>query len=175
MSTQLYPTGSGGIKSKYNAAGALVFYHPTTGAELYRFDPAVTGGMIVPGALRSLRTRFTIAQINAGASFLPAITGFKYRMIGAIAIAFGGAVGATTTVDILATQGAASVKLVAYAQASLTQSAVLTSGIAGAAVLADGASYVACDAATAITVSKTGASLTVATGVDLIFQYVLEP
>jgi len=120
------------------------------------------------------RHRVTIAEINAGHELLPAIAGKSYRMIQCQAIAYGGAVAATTTVDLLGTQGAGGVKLVAYAQASLTQSAVLVSGGTGAAVQADGASYIACNANTAITVGKTGADATTATGVDFILTYVIE-
>jgi len=124
-------------------------------------------------AVQNIRTRFTIAQINAGATLLAAIPGFKYRMIGCRAIAYGGAVGATTTVDVSGTVSTAR-KLVAFAQASLTQSTKLTDGGTGAAILADGASYTANDANTAITVGKTGSDLTVATGVDISFDYVIE-
>ena len=67
------------------------------------------------------------------------------------------------------------VKLVAYAQASLTQSAVLRDGGAGAAVLADGASFVQNDANTKIAAAKTGSSLATATAVDVLLSYILEP
>ncbi len=122
----------------------------------------------------TLRSRVTIANVNAGATLLAALPGYKYRLVSAFAIAYGGAVGALTTVDILGTQSASSVKLVAYAQANLTQSTVLVSGGTGAAVLADGASYAACDANTAITIGKTGSSGTTATGVDVILNYAIE-
>jgi hypothetical protein len=122
----------------------------------------------------NVRTRFTIAQINAGATLLAAIAGYAYRMVSAEAISYGGAAGAVTTVDLLGTQSASGVKLVAFAQASLTQSAVLKAGGTGAAVLADGASYVACDANTAITIGKTGSDVTTATGVDINFSYTIE-
>lgn len=125
-------------------------------------------------AVQNIRTRFTIAQINAGATILAAIPGHKYRLIGCTAIAYGGAVGATTTVDVGGTQSASGVKLVAYAQASLTQSTLLRDGASGSTLLADGASYVANDANTAITIGKTGSSLTVATGVDISVSYVIE-
>ena len=173
QSSQMYPQGSGGIKSRY-VGSSLVFYHPTTNAELFRINPSVSGGYVMPGMEKHIRTRFTIAQVNAGATLLAAVTGFKYRMLSCKAISVGGAAGAVTTVDVLATQGAASVKLVAYAQASLTRSAVLTDGDAASAVLADGASYVQNDAATAITVGKTGASVTTATHIDILFSYCLE-
>lgn len=120
------------------------------------------------------RFRVTVANVNAGATLLPAITGYKYRLIACKAISVGGAAGAVTTVDILGTQGASGVKLVAYAQASLTQSTVLTDGGSGAAVLADGASYVQNDVSTAITIGKTGASVTTATNIDVIITYAIE-
>jgi hypothetical protein len=123
---------------------------------------------------RNLRTRVTIAQVNAGLTLLPALAGQKYRLVDAVAIAIGGAVGTLTTVDILGTQATSSVKLVAYAQASLTRSAALKMGGSGAAVLADGASYTACDTNTAITVGKTGGTGDTATHVDVILTYVIE-
>lgn len=126
------------------------------------------------GPLLSIRKRFTIAEINAGATLLPAIYGFKYRMVSARMVSIGGAVGAATTVDILATSSAASRKLLAVAIAALTQSAVVNDGATNAVVLADGASYTANDVNTAITVGKTGASVTTATHVDVTFNYVIE-
>jgi hypothetical protein len=119
------------------------------------------------------RTRFTIAQVNAGATLVAAISGKSIRMVNCKAIAIGGAAGAVTTVDVTGTSST-SRKLVAFAQASLTQSTVLTAGGTGAAVLADGASYTANDAGTAINVSKTGSSITTATHIDIIFDYVVE-
>lgn len=120
------------------------------------------------------RERVTIANVNAGYTILPIITNYKYRIADAVAIAVGGAAGAVTTVDILGTQAAAAVKLFAFAQASLTQSTALRPGVAGTAVLADGASFAECDVNTAITVGKTGASVTTATHIDFIVSYVLE-
>lgn len=123
--------------------------------------------------LYTKRTRFTIAQVNAGATLVAAVAGKSIRMVNCRAIAVGGAAGAVTTVDVLGT-ASTSRKLVAFAQASLTQSAVLTAGGTGAAVLADGASYTANDAGTAVTVGKTGSNVTTATHIDVIFDYVVE-
>jgi len=137
--------------------------------------PAQTAlGNAVDALVLCQRHRVTVAEINAGHEILPAIVGKSYRMVQCMAIAYGGAVGTTTTVDLLGTQAAGSVKLVAYAQASLTQSAVLVSGGTGAAVQADAASYSVCDAGTAITVGKTGGDADTATGVDIILMYVIE-
>lgn len=131
-------------------------------------------GTSLAGRLLTVRKRLTIAQVNAGATLVPALPGLKVRMNSAKAIAVGGAAAAVTTVDILATQAAAGVKLVAFAQASLTQSAVLTAGGAGAAVLADGASYAPNDVGTGVTVGHTGAAVTTATNIDFEFTYSLE-
>ncbi len=127
----------------------------------------------IPGVVQSLRSRVVMATINAGGTLLAAIPGYKVRMVDCKVIAYGGAVGTLTTVDILGTQ-TNGVKLAAFAQAALTQSTVLTAGGTNGAVLADGASFVACDAGTAITIGKTGGTGDTATGVDVIFDYVLE-
>lgn len=125
------------------------------------------------GICENIRTRFTIAEVNAGATLLPALPGYRYRMVACKAISVGGAAGAVTTVDVLGTS-TTSRKLVAYAQANLTQSTVLFDGGTGGAVLADGASYTSNDVNTAITVSKTGSAITTATHIDIIFSYVIE-
>jgi|LakMenEpi03Aug12_release.lakeMendotaPanAssembly.Ray.scaffolds.fasta_scaffold525463_2 hypothetical protein len=125
------------------------------------------------GAVLNVRQRFTIAQVNAGVELVAAVTGKSIRMVSCKAISVGNAAGAVTTVDVTGTS-TTSRKLVAFAQASLTQSTVLVDGGSGAAVLADGASYTANDAGTAINVSKTGSSITTATHIDVIFDYVLE-
>jgi len=119
------------------------------------------------------RQRFTIAEVNAGATLLAARVGKGYRMIDCKAIAVGGAAGAVTTVDILGTQTSA-VKLVAFAQASLTENTVLKDGGTGAAVLAAGASYVKCDNNKAITIGKTGSSVTTATYIDINITFAVE-
>lgn len=121
-----------------------------------------------------VRKRFTVAEVNAGATILAAIAGFKFRMIDVIGISVGGSAGATTTVDVLGTQSTSSVKLAAFAQASLTRSTVLRPGVSGTTVLADGASFVACDANTAITIGKTDSDVTTATHIDIILTYAVE-
>lgn len=139
------------------------------GVESLQYDTILDRGAIV----QNIRTRFTIAQVNAGATLLAAVPGYAYRMVGCTALAVGGAAGATTTVDVLGTLSS-SRKLVAFARTSMTQSTVIRDGNSGGAVLADGASYTANDANTAITVGKTGSDLTTATHVDINFSYVLE-
>lgn len=120
------------------------------------------------------RFHVAIADVIAGKTLVPAIPGYKLRLVGCKAIAIGGAAAAVTTVDVLGTQGAAVVKLAAFAQASLTQSTVLTAGGTGGAVLADGASFNVCDVNTAITIGQTGSNITTATFIDIILDYVAE-
>jgi hypothetical protein len=134
------------------------------------------GGIVADAngaVVHNVRQRFTIAQVNAGITLVPAVAGKSIRMVSCSAIAVGGAAAAVTTVDVLGTVGT-SRKLVAFAQASLTQSAVLKDGGAGAAVLADGASYTANDAGTAITANITGSAITTATNIDFNFSYSIE-
>lgn len=134
-----------------------------------------TGGILTgPGLVQSIRTRFTVAQVNAGATVLAAVAGFKYRLVSAILIAIGGAATSVTTVDILGTQ-TTGVKLFAGAQASLTQNTLVSTDDAGMAVLAAGASFVPNDVNTAITIGVTGSAITVATSIDVILTYCLEP
>lgn len=121
-----------------------------------------------------VRTRFTIAEINAGATLLPALPRHKYRILDMALIAIGGAVTGATDVRILGTQGAASVALLIAAVAALTQDALLRAGAANATVLAAGASFVANDANTAITVGKTGGAGATATHVDVLVSYVVD-
>lgn len=125
-------------------------------------------------AVFNARFHIAVATVNAGTTLLPAQAGYKYRMVSCKAIAVGGAAGAVTTVDILSTQATSSVKLVAFAQANLTQSTVLLDGGTGAAVLADGASYQPNDAGKAVTIGITGSSITTATFIDVILSYTLE-
>lgn len=145
----------------------------TDNGDTLKVDGA-NGGKIV-GVPVTVRKRCTIAEVNAGATIVPAPgAGYTLRLVDAKMIAVGGAVGGATTVDILATLATASRKLLAVAIAALTQSAVVRDGAANAAVLADGASYTANDANTAITIAKTGGAATTATHVDVVLTYVVE-
>jgi hypothetical protein len=119
----------------------------------------------------NLRQRVTLAQVNAGLTLLPAIAGLRYRVVDAAFIAIGGAVTGATTIDLLGTQATVSVKLLAAAVAGLTQSTVLRAGATNAAVLADGASFVANDTNTAISINKTGSNMATATHVDVLLTY----
>ena len=169
----------------WDAANAKCSIDPTVGLPIGTVSKAaltadVTGqvrlnGQSLAGRTMTIKKEFTIAQVNAGATLVPALPGLKVRMHDALAVAKGGAVGAVTTVDIIGTLAAAARKLVAFAQANLTQSAVVRAGGTGGAVLADGASFNANDAGAAITVGKTGADVTTATHIIVELTYSLEP
>lgn len=126
------------------------------------------------GAARVLRARVTTANVNAGATLLAAVPGLKYRVHDMAMIAIGGAAATATTIDILATQSASSVKLMASAVAGLTQNTLLRAGATNGAILAGGVSFVANDANTAITIGKTGSDLATATHIDVLLTYSIE-
>jgi hypothetical protein len=128
----------------------------------------------VGGFANQIRVRTTTANVNTGATLLAALAGYAYRIHDIVMISIGGAASGATTVDVLGTQAAGSVKLLAVAVAALTQSAIVRAGAANATVLADGASFVACDANTAITINKTGGSLATSTNIDVLLTYSIE-
>src|SRR4051794_31912238 len=131
----------------------------------------VAGGVVV----QHLHLRVTTAQVNAGLTLLAAPgLGYAYRLVDASLIAVGGAASGATSVDILGTQAAGSVKLVSDAIAGLTQSTLLRAGAANSAILADGASFTATDENTAITINKTGGALATSTAVDVLLSYVID-
>jgi len=140
-------------------------YDPTTNQMVRTDDPA---------DVQNVRTRFTAAQVEAGATLLPAVPGYAYRLVDLILIAIGGAVTGATDVRVLGTQAAGSVALLVAVAAALTQGAVLRAGATNANVLGTGLSFTPCDENTAITVGKTGGVLATATHVDVMATYVLE-
>jgi hypothetical protein len=175
MDSRLYPGGKS-VRGRYNAQGfgqgGVFTALNASGAFLYGIDP-VLKQFYGAGMVNFIRTRAVIATINAGFTLLAAKPGLKYKMVDCAAVAYGGAVAAVTTVDVKGTQSSL-VKLVAFGQAALTQSALVRAGEAGGVLLADAASYVACDVNTAITVDITGSDITTATGMDFLFSYVVE-
>lgn len=122
----------------------------------------------------TLRTRVTLAQLNAGLTLLAAVAGFAYRLIDATLIAVGGAATTGTSVNIIGTRAAAPVQLLVVAIAALTQSALVRAGAANAVLLADGASFTALDVNTPITVITVGAAMTVLTNLDVVVTYAID-
>jgi hypothetical protein len=127
--------------------------------------------IVTKATSRTLSSKVSAAQINAGYTLLPAVPGYKYRLIDAYLVAIGGAVTGPTTIDINGTQAAALVKLLSVAIAALTQNAVVRAGAANATVLAGGASFDECDVNTPITVTRAGTDISVATHVDVNVTY----
>lgn len=127
------------------------------------------------GSAKVARVRVSAAQINAGHTVLPAIAGYKYRMQDMALIAVGGTTAGITGILVRGTQSAAVVKLMDGKIAGLTRSNLLRAGTAtNGVILADGASFEANDANTAITVIKDGSDLTGATHIDVLLTYTVE-
>jgi hypothetical protein len=120
-----------------------------------------------------LRVRATTAEVNAGLTLLAAIPGRSYRLHDASLISIGGAAGGATSVNIRGTQAASAVSLLAAAVAGLTQNTLLRAGATNAAILAGGASFIANDVNTPISLNATG-TLTTSTHIDVLLNYTVE-
>jgi hypothetical protein len=105
---------------------------------------------------------------------LAALPGYAYRLHDCTLISVGGAAAGATAVVIQGVQSTSTVSLISAAVAALTQSAIVKPNTASVTVLADGASLVACDANTAITIAKTGSSLTTSTNIDVLLTFSIE-
>jgi hypothetical protein len=148
---------------------SILVHRPQGGDRLVVED----GGLMVGSPVQCKRFRVTAAEVNAGHTLLAALPGLKYRLVDCTLIAIGGNAATATSVDILATQSS-SVKLIAAAVAALTRSTVVKPNTASVTVLADGASHVANDANTAVTIGKTGSNLATATHIDVVLSYTIE-
>jgi hypothetical protein len=172
ISTPMYPEGRTTYFTKW-AAGILKFYKRDTAVEFYAVD-GNNADVLGTKQAKNLRTRLTVAQVNAGATtILAARAGYKYRMLDAKIIAVGGTTAAGTSIDIAATQGGSAALLVVAAAAAIGRSVVARDGASNVVVLADGASYIQNDVNTAITVAAVG-TFTGATHFDVILTYALE-
>lgn len=126
---------------------------------------------------QAVRRRCTQAEVIAGVTLVAATPGIAYRLVDFTMVAVGGSASGATSVDILGTRSAASVRPFVVAVAALTQSAVVKPNSANVTVLADGASYTALDVNTAITVSQQagGSNLATATNIDVVLTFAAEP
>lgn len=173
MQDNLYPGATGKPFYSKFASGVLKFFRRSDATEFYSIDGA-NKRIIIPDTVRQLRTRFTTAEINAGATVLAALPGYKYRLVDAAAIAIGGNAATVTSVDLTATLSTSRI-LVSFLVAGLTRSTLLRAGAAtNGVLLADGASYTANDANTAVTIIKAGSDMATATHIDLLLSYVIE-
>jgi hypothetical protein len=152
------------IEDRLRNLEAQVFDGPNVNTVPRTTDPVV----------QNLYRRLTIAEINAGATLLAALTGFRYRLVDVTLIAIGGNAATATAVVINATQAGSAVALITAAVAALTRSAVVKPNSANVTVLADGASLLVNDHSTAIAIAKTGSALATATHVDVILSYTIE-
>jgi len=126
------------------------------------------------GGVQHLRVRTTTANVNAGATLLPAIPGRSYRLVDATMISIGGNAAGATAIRITGTQSASSVQLVSNTVGALTQNTRVLAGVtANSSILADGVSFTACDANTAITLTASG-TLTTSTNIDVLLSYVVD-
>lgn len=161
--------GSGAMTTTTTAGVCRAIAVEAAGAN----DADVYGYLLPPAPDCVFQKRFvvTTAQINAGLTLLPALAGVQYQLVDCSMIAVGGNAATATTIDLLGTQSASEVKLVANAVAGLTQNTLLRAGATNSAILAAGASFAPCDANTAMRVAKTGSSLATATGIDVLLQW----
>ena len=112
----------------------------------------------------------TVVEINAGHVLVTCPAGRQLQLVDVVAVAYGGAIEACDTVDII--EETSTTKFVTFAQTDLTQSTTLTMAANGTDI-ADGASYSAMTADKDILVSHTGSDATTATGVRFIISYII--
>lgn len=157
-------------------------YPQGKGMEIERY---ISGVLVQFGVIRTFRQRFTVAQLTtAGLAFTccPALPGVRWRMCDLLAVAIGGNVTTSTSVNVAGTVAAAAVELAVIAAARLARSVInrmgtpfATAGAESITALADGASFTQMDANTALIAHSVGGTPTVATAVDFIIDYVADP
>jgi hypothetical protein len=137
----------------------------------------MASGAIQLGVVQNLRTRTLAAAVihTAQTTLLAGITGYKYRIIDITMISTVANASTATAVVVNGTQGTSVVALVSNTVGALTDSAkVLMGTTANSSILADGASYVACDSGAGITIASTVAGLGGSTAIDTNITYVIE-
>ncbi len=154
-------------------AETLTFLQPVAVAAPLLAKGGSYGAATIGFPSNTIRARFTTAQVNAGATLLPALTNGKYRLIDFTIISIGGAASGATSVRIAGTQATSGVQLVTVAVAALTQSTAVKPNSANVTMLADGAGTAVCDINTAITINANG-TLATSTAVDFIVDYAIE-
>jgi hypothetical protein len=137
------------------------------------------------GVIKTFRQRFTVAQLTtAGLAFTscPALPGVRWRMCDLIAVAIGGAVTTSTSINVSGILAGAASELAVIAAARLTRSLInrmgtpfATAGAESITALADGASFFPMDANQPLIAKSVGGTPTVATHVDFILDYVADP
>ena len=132
----------------------------------------VFGGLTSPQA--APKNVVTPAEILAGKTLIAANATYKIKLTNVSITAKGGDAAGITTVDVLGTQAAASVKLAQFPVALLKKDVTVTMFTTGVVLLTPVAkSFQACDLNTAITTIKTGGALTGATTLEMVASYAL--
>ena len=175
MSTPMYPDGKS-IRGKKNregfAAGGVLTAINAANAFLYGIDP-VLKQFYGAGIVNYIKKRFTVAQINAGATILAAKPGLKIQMIDCSMAAEGGNAATATSIEVEAVQSTSAVDLISNTVGILTDDTLARMGITNSTLLANGLWAVANDVNTAITISKTGSDLATATHLNVYFTYMV--
>lgn len=131
------------------------------------------------GVTKTIRRRYTLAQVNAGQVLLSALPGVRWGLIGARFIATGGGAATATSVNLQGTVAGSTVQLWVVTVAALTRSTAVTMGHTPAAgsetILADGASFNAMDVNTSINLAVVGSALATSTGFDLFISFMAYP
>jgi len=137
-----------------------------------------SGAIIQAPIVLQVRVRATAAEVNGagGKEILPAVPGYKYRIVDAAMIAIGGAAATATSVDLVTTLSAGASRPLVIAVAALSENTLVRMGATNAVILAAGASFTARDANTNISVQKQsgGSNLATATHIDVLLSYVIE-
>jgi hypothetical protein len=172
----VYAAASGKVASSGTVVEGIALETSTTDGDIIEVMSVSGGGLSGnQTAAQVARVRTTTANVNAGATLLPAVPGFKYRLQDLALIAIGGNAATATGVLVRGTQSSSVVSLLDAKVAGLTRSNYLRAGTAtNGVILADGASFVANDVNTAITIIKDGSDLATATHIDALLTYVLE-
>lgn len=114
-----------------------------------------------------VRVTATISEINAGKTLIAAVTGKKIQVTN-ISVLVQGAFGAVTSVEI---EDESAVEVISYAQAQLTDGAILAPDSTGVTLKAGfGAPLTVAEA---LVVTKTGSDITTATDAVFTISYVL--
>lgn len=131
--------------------------------------------LIANAPVYDYKERFTVGAVNGGTvvTVLPAVRGFKYRLIDYAIVAIGGTTAGGTNVLLKGTQGGSSATLLTILLAALTRGAQNKRGVGTVTILTDNASFGDCDENTAITFEATG-TFTGATHFDVELFYTLE-
>lgn len=159
-------------------AGDLRNYPEGKGAVQARYIRDI---LVEFGVAKTLRTRVSLAQLNAATGFalLPALPGVRWRLFAAQFIAIGGAAAAATSANLQGAVSASTTQLWVVTVAALTRSTPIFTGVVPAAgaqtLLADGASFTQQDANTALTVITVGIAMTTLVSLDVMLDYVADP